>query len=548
MAVSPPDITTLLDPQAPPSQTAGMRGAAFGLLTAAGIVAALAFGWPLLVVASELATCDEWSAALPGARGWGLLARGVGIAIAATGLALVLGTLLAAGLVRRRAGRAGGLARLLGGVCLLVLLTPPYLYAYAWSLPLLPEGIAVAPPNMRYSRWVTGELRAVWCLSTWCSPIAAGLLASGWRRAGATAYRLALLDGGSMRALIAAAGPLRPWIVLAAVVILLASLVEFSICHLCQVLTWNTEILVQTQALERPGRSLLLAWPQVLIAIALLGVLVAQRRLIVEWIADVSSDSAWMETDPPRGGPEATIASVTGAGLLLLPMLIFIASMQDWRAMGRLWRVYPSEWPGSLLTASGATLACGVLALAAAFLASMPPGRRAARLAATVIVASATVAAVIPPALAGDLFAAAYAGVPPIRDRFWIISLVEASRFAFIPVVAGVLAARAAAAELREGAAADGAAPAATFFHVILPEIRSPLILALGVVAALSLTEVAASQLVAPPGVGNLARTLLNAIHFGRNDDVIALALTVVAVLFVVVAGRSVMAERKGHR
>ncbi|TWT44780.1 hypothetical protein RAS1_11970 [Phycisphaerae bacterium RAS1] len=517
-----------------------MRAAVIGLLVAATAVAGLAFAWPLVVAASELWACDDWSIAVPGLRGWGLLARGVVVSIAACGVALFLGTMLAAGLVW---GVEGRVARLVGLVSLLVLLTPPYLYAYAWSLPLLPEGIAVAPVNMRFPRWLTCELRAVWCLGTWCAPIAAGLMASGWRRAGFPAYRMALLDGSVWRAALAGLKPTRPWVVLAALVILLVSLVEFSVCHLCQVLTWNTEVLVQTQALERAGRSLLLAWPLVAISLGLLVALVARRAMIAEWLADIAAAPAIEGLGDKRVARCAADGVALCAGVvLLLPIVIFVASMRDWTAMGRLWRVYPTEWPGSLLSAGGATLASGVLGLATAWLASISRGgRTAANAAVTAAIAIALVGAALPPAVTGDLFAAAYARLPLIRDQFWIICLVETARFAFIPMIAGALTARVSAAALREAAAVDGAGPPAAFARVVLPEVWPTLAAALAVVGALSLTEVAASQLVAPPGCGNLARTLLNAIHFGRNDDVIALALTVVLFLIPLawVAGRT---------
>jgi ABC-type Fe3+ transport system permease subunit len=60
---------------------------------------------------------------------------------------------------------------------------------------------------------------------------------------------------------------------------------------------------------------------------------------------------------------------------------------------------------------------------------------------------------------------------------------------------------------------------------VVLPA-QLPLLLAAAVaVAVLSAGEIGAAQLVVPPGVNSLARTMLNEIHFGRSNDIIALAL-----------------------
>jgi ABC-type spermidine/putrescine transport system permease subunit II len=64
-------------------------------------------------------------------------------------------------------------------------------------------------------------------------------------------------------------------------------------------------------------------------------------------------------------------------------------------------------------------------------------------------------------------------------------------------------------------------------------------------VGVLSFTEVAATQLVRPPGVGNLAITLLNAIHFGRNDEVVAMCLYVM--LLVIAAAGGLLLLRRGR-
>ena len=58
-----------------------------------------------------------------------------------------------------------------------------------------------------------------------------------------------------------------------------------------------------------------------------------------------------------------------------------------------------------------------------------------------------------------------------------------------------------------------------------LPLVLPALLISLVAVAVLSLTEIAASLLVCPAGTKSLSITLLNMIHFGRNDEVIAMVL-----------------------
>ncbi|MCH8807186.1 MAG: hypothetical protein IH986_14025, partial [Planctomycetes bacterium] len=102
-------------------------------------------------------------------------------------------------------------------------------------------------------------------------------------------------------------------------------------------------------------------------------------------------------------------------------------------------------------------------------------------------------------------------------------------------------------ANLSPLAAVDGASWAAAYFRVRLPNCASALGFALLVVGLLSLTEVAASFMVQPAGLDHLALTLLNQIHFGRNSEIIAMSLLLMAFVgIVVLAGLSVLRRAAG--
>ena len=57
-----------------------------------------------------------------------------------------------------------------------------------------------------------------------------------------------------------------------------------------------------------------------------------------------------------------------------------------------------------------------------------------------------------------------------------------------------------------------------------------------GIVTGLfSFTEVPATLLVCPPGVKNVALTMLNNIHYGRNDEIVAMSLYLMLLVAVVI-------------
>lgn len=513
-----------------------MSPAAFVALLLGGVgIALAAFAWPAAVAIWEAASQADAVAATLSGRALSLLLRGLAVAAAAAILAQLVGIALAAGI--SAAGRR--LRQLAVWACLVVILTPPYIYAYAWSLPAFPEGLPSGPLLGGLSGWLATAGRVVWCFGTWLAPIAAVVILIGWRSAGRPALVLALQDAGPVRGSLAAGLPvMRPWLGLSLVLCATLALTEFSVCHLCLVQTWNTEILAEAQLLDRPGAAFLLGWP-LLAILALLALVLWPWRARFTTALDAAGD---LLRSAPEGdgraargwlGPTLVLAV---AIILLLPLALLVRGLHDPRGLLDVWSVYPRVWPGGVLVASGAAAIALWLALTVDALLTLA-GRRsttAARLGratAAAVIALALLAAAAPPVLVGDAFLAAYARVPVLRDSFLIVSLLTAARFAIIPIALVCLSGQASTAAYREAAAVDGAAAARAYFSLRLPLTRGALIAGGLAVWALALTEVSASQMVTPPALGSLALTLLNAIHFGRSDRVIALCLMVVVVV-----------------
>lgn len=519
------------------------------LLLGALLLVAACYAWPAAAAAVEVLRTADLSAAGPSPRRVVLLARGLIIALASAALATALGAALAGGLAAPRGTRLRGFTT---WVCVTVLLVPPYIYAYAWSLPLgvMGAGTAASAPLGFGVTW----LRAIVSLATWAAPVAGFLLAAGWSAAGRPAYRLALLDARPTPAVLRAAlRPMTPWLVAALLATGALTLTEFSVPHLCLVQTWNTEILAETQLHARPGAALLLAWPLILLTALLLAPLWFMRRRLAALFASEPEDG---------GGERAWVrAALPGAAMvvLALPLALFVGRLERADALLTAWRSFPSEWPAGLLCAVLAATFAAWMALAADLLASLcnrgaagafrrQPWAALSRTAAAALLAVSIIAALVPPVLVGDAFAAGYAACGPVRDTPLIVAFCGAARFGAIAIVAARLAGAAGGAGSLAQAAVDGADARQAWLRVRLPQI-APQALAAGLlVGVLALGEISAAQMVAPPGVGSLSRTLLNAIHFGRNDEVIAMCLYLMAFAGVAAAAGGAALRARGRR
>ena len=508
------------------------------LLVATAILGTLCLIAPAVVAVLEAVRASDWSGLVLNGRQWVLVLRGIGISLAAAVFALGPGAGLAAVMVH--GGRLAAVARWLG---LTILLTPPYVYAYAWSLPLLPEGIAVAP--VLASRGVAiaaTYVRAIVCLGCWTAPLAGIVLATGWWLAGFAGYRLALTDATPWQALRRGAlAAMTPWILLAASLVGVITLTEYSVCHLCLVPVWNTELLGDAQNATLPGRLLQRSWPLLAIVGLVLALWLWARRLRGDFLTSIAAhvfDAQQAAGARPVRGRWAAPVGVAALLLIASPILVLVFWLRDYRALFRTWLEFATDWGDGLLCAAGTVVVAGVLALGVDFVLALDsrglprPIAVFGRGFALLVLLLSAFSAAAPPALIGDAYLATYlTHAPALADHWSIVSLAGAARYALIAIIATRLAGRTRADGLKEIAALDRAGPFVAYFRVRLPQLAPALVGSLLVVGVLALTEVAAAQLVTPPGLHNLAVTILNQIHFGRRDETIAMVLQLFAAI-----------------
>lgn len=468
----------------------------------------------------------------------GLLLRGFRVAAEAAILAQIIGTGLAIGMERRAAGWNSAATWWLA---VGTLLTPTYIHAYAWSLLVLPAGVAtsrmLAGP---VQEWFLTEGRAVWCLATWLSPVAAMILLAGWRNAGRYVFQLARLDAGAAVSLRTSSYVMAAWVIVSLLTCFVVAITEYAVCHLSLCLTWNTEILAQMQDQMAPGGVLRLAWPLVAVVLACLilsGVLfVWLRRCRGMLERELHTDAALESSRASRFAVLIWAASVL---ILLAPIGVLAASLQSMDGFAQLPALYANHARWSAVIAIGAVVATFWISLSLLFVwlcgVARPCGATRSRssvraglmLTLALIVIAQLAMAVSPPALVGDAFAAAYENIAWVRDHWGILSLVCTARFGIVTTLALWIATP---RQLGDMARCDGATLWDEMWRVRLPGAWRQIAASMLIVFVLSYQEIAATLLVVPPNVGNLPKTLLNAIHFGRNDAVIAMSLSLVFV------------------
>jgi len=195
------------------------RIATTGLLAALGLAFALAIAWPTVALIARCVTDGR----LPegglsvSTRQLGLLWRSVWLAAAATLACLIvsLPPAFVVGRLRSLSDRPIIIALMMG-----VILCPPTVLAFGWE--------RILPPV------VPGYLKciAVWALWAW--PIPAMLIGAGWSHVGRRAFEDALLVTSPGGAFLRVALPLlRPYVVLAALILFVLFFGDYGVPHAC---------------------------------------------------------------------------------------------------------------------------------------------------------------------------------------------------------------------------------------------------------------------------------------------------------------------------
>jgi ABC-type Fe3+ transport system permease subunit len=449
--------------------------------------------------------------------------RLIGLTLAYSGGVAILATILAvpAALVICARSWRWGL-----WVCTPLML-PSYLAYAGWGLLRAPRtllGDAIERAAQRGATWLpaaVGEALAIGGLALWAWPIAAVMLTLHWSRIDAGALDALSLDARGFRRQMALANMGLPGLAVAlgtTTLVMLGSPVPF---HLAQVPTVSMEVWRRLMEEPTPARAWASALPIWIVVVA--GVLAFARSAFDD--APVSQEAQARTTLRPRR-VRATLRASTATLLVILtcsvlvPLVLFIRSIDDWRAVPVTLRslrpaIANSAFVCVIVVGTGVLIAGAAWRAFSSFSAIV---RRIARLCLLASLASC----VMPGVLVGSALAATISLVDVTRllaDSSLAVGLGHLARFSFVPILVGWWLARTEPADARDLRQSEGVGGLAGYLSTILPTQLPALLGVAAILAALSLHEIESAIMLTPPGGGGLAYRMLGFLHYSKMGD-----------------------------
>jgi ABC-type Fe3+ transport system permease subunit len=504
--------------------TAGAGRWAGGLLALAAL---LLVGLPAAWVGAQILRGSGEAPVTTGASAFslGALGRTVlyagGIGVLATALAVPMAMVLAG-----RGGRASG------ALAAVPLLLPTYLTYSGWGQVRAPRTVvgdllAKGPPEVTL---LFDRVLAVGGLALWAWPIGAVVLAAGLSRVpGAMQDALRMDRAGGLRRAMETLAAAWSSVVLSVVVIGLVMAGSAIPLHLAQVRTGAIE-LWKFMSLSTDARAL---WAGSLPLWA--GAFAAAGAIVIglaNWRGRLEHDGV-----APRRTGARVWAGVVWAASVLVPWALFAWALRSWASVGEFWSsLGPAVvQSGSVGVAVGAVSA-GVCLLTWAWagMGGLAGRWRAVGLAGAALLVGATLGP-------GVLVGAAVRGVLTtwldplgLADTPWALVIAHSARFAGLGVLVGLVLAQLETREDRARRALDGADGLNGWARVCLRPAWGVLGGVCLAGAALSIHEIEASVQVQPPGSISLARSLLDTLHYLRDEQLSAAAVNLVGIGVVV--------------
>jgi len=414
---------------------------------------------------------------------------------------------------------------------LMPLLLPRYVLYYAWSLllsPSTPLGDWLARDGG--AARLAGMGSSCMVMVLWYWPLAALLIAQGWRRLDRDTCDSARLEAGPLQRLTRVTLPQLAWPLALAFGVCFALLLgEFGTFHLAGVRTIGTELAVMYELTGSEAAVAKAALP-----IGLVGLLMG----FALW----NRSQRWA-SDSPTGPAHASRSRWTWAVLPVLaglslpaPIGLLIASLETAAPVRRFLTLHLDGLAWSLATAGGAAAITVVIAFAALSVEKVKlVGRALSGLMHTTIF----LAMFLPGSIVAVALLKLLTSMGPaagLRQSWAVVSAGQAARFAGIALILLRLARDGREKHLSEMAAVDGAGPVKAWLYVHLPRSWPVLVGAFLVVAMFSVTELPASMVLLPAGLASFPQRLLNQMHYARDQQVIASCLILLAAYLVLSA------------
>jgi len=444
------------------------------------------------------------------------------------GVAVVLGWLPG-----KLLGTSGSHSAFLFLLLLMPLVLPQYVLYYAWTLLLSPTtrlgAMLASRPELAK---LVGVITSTGVLIGWYWPLAALVLAQGWRSIDGRIWESASLDATGRQVFRhVTLGLLSRTILLAFGVCFALSLSEFATFHLAGVKTIGTELAVLYELTGAAAPVARAAWPVTLVAVL---AAIALTQASYRWTpTTVTAKTAAIGSKSPSWIVLILLLVVSW----LAPVILLVANVTTWQAFRQFLTLHMDDLTWSLLTAGVAALVAYLLALGGLFCSE--PGRPIRRALSLAVCGTIFLAMFLPASLpAVSLLKLSTLGgvAPDIRQSWLLVSAGQASRFAGLALILLLLTRYPDRRLLAEMASLDGASPLNAWWYVHLPRIWPVLAGTFLLVTMFSLTELPATMILLPAGLPSFAQRLLNQMHYARDQQVIASCLVLV-LLFVLLAG-----------
>ncbi len=429
------------------------------------------------------------------------------------------------------------------------LMLPQYLIYASWGL-LREPGTRLGAALEGAPTWVwqwAGYAQALGGLALWAMPIGAVIVGSAARRIDREALDALRMSGaGAFRRWRAQSGMVMPAILTSVCVVSMIMFGSAIPLHLARVQTYAVVVWRRVNESGWSPGAWMLALPLILFAAAA-GVFMARR--LIRACRLVASPG--IERDSSGGRGSAAAAWLIWGMAVIVPTVVFASHGGVWHAITRIPAVFGDAIANSSVTA--VLVASGSALIAIGTAAGLGAEARWVRRLALAGVYGWIVMAVVPGVLVGGALASAerWSGLAWLPDRMTLVS-AHLARFGGVGAILGVLAHAVESEPLRDARRMLSGGGLVAWWRSA-GRLQAGLILAAPVAGfALSLHEIEATVIAAPPGPGNLAEALLAKLHYLRDDELSAMGLALLAsgILLGVIAGamstRSLRALRRG--
>jgi iron(III) transport system permease protein len=485
----------------------------------------------------------------------GLLANSALLAFGTIAISLPLGVIL--GVIIAKIDIRG--RRAVGSLMVALLFIPLYVQAAAWNAVLgaggwLPQ--ALANDGDYADPWLAGWRGAIWVHAMAAVPWAALMTAASLLTVERRLEEESLLDAPPWRVLRRVS--LRRalgGIFASAVWIAVICATEIAATDLYQVRTFAEEIYTQASLGSLSAEAGALMSTDLVAGVAMIAMLVAiALSLVAPYIPKAASISPeaiwkWRPTTARCLAPAAVVLLLSLVILVPLAGLLWkagIAVSQRGSQFERSWSAakvaamighspweHRREWGWSAMAGAMAAVAATVPAVFLVWWARMRPG------VAMPLAAIMSLSFAVPAPLLGVWVIAllnhppesVFAPITALYDRT-LLAPVAVQTVRALPIVGlwiwfqFVTVPR----DLLEAARSEGAGPLAQLFRIAVPLRRPGIFTALGIAFVLAIGELSATLLVVPPGVTPISVRLFQLLHYGVDDRVAALALSVLVV------------------